>query len=86
MEGATDNMYWSGNFKGEIANLGNGSATTTTGGYMNDLWTQYYLRIRRCNRFLEHVDAAYFVDEKERERMIADVRVWRAWYHIQLLM
>lgn len=86
LEGATDNMYWSGNFKGEIANLGNGSATTTTGGYMNDLWTQYYLRIRRCNRFLEHVDAAYFVDEKERERMIADVRVWRAWYHIQLLM
>lgn len=86
LEGATDNMYWSGNFKGEIANLGNGSATTTTGGYMNDLWTQYYMRIRRCNRFLDHVDAAYFVDEKERERMIAEARVWRVWYHIQLLM
>ncbi len=86
LEGATDNMYWSGNFRGEIVNIGNGSATTTTGGWLNDLWTQYYIRIRRCNRFLEHVDAAYFVDEKERQRMIADVRVWRVWYHIQLLM
>lgn len=86
MEGMTDNMYWSGNFKGEIANIGNGSLTTTTGGYMNDVWTDYYLRIRRCNRFLEHVDAAYFVDETERQRMIAEAKTWRAWYHMQLLL
>ena len=53
---------------------------------MNDLWTQYYMRIRRCNRFLDHVDAAYFVDEKRTGEMIAEARVWRVWYHIQLLM
>lgn len=86
LEGATDNLYWSGNFKGEIVNMGNGSVTTTTGGYMNDIWTQYYIRIRRCNRFLEHVDNAYFVEESEKERMRAEARTWRAWYHMQLLL
>ena len=86
MEGMTDNIYWSGNFKGEIANMGNGSLTTTTGGYMNDVWSDYYTRIRRCCRVLEHIDEAYFVDEAERERMRADARTWRAWYHMQLLL
>lgn len=66
--------------------MGNGSVTTTTGGYINDIWTQYYIRIRRCNRFLEHVDNAYFVEETERERMRAEARTWRAWYHMQLLL
>ena len=60
MEGMTDNMYWSGNFKGEIVNIGNGSLTTTTGGFNNDVWTQYYIWIRRCNRLLDHIDQAYF--------------------------
>ena len=43
------------------------------------------LNIRRCCRFLEHVDNAYFADESERARMKAEARVWRAWYHIRLL-
>lgn len=86
LEGNTDNMYWGGNFRNEITNMGNGSATTTTGGYMNMIWEEYYKRIRRCNRFLEHVGTAYFVDEYERDRMIAEARTWRAWYHLQLLL
>lgn len=86
MEGMTDNVYWSGNFKGEIVNIGNGSLTTTTSGFMTDVWTDYYLRIRRCNRFLAHLDEAYFVDESERERMRAEALTWRAWYHMQLLL
>lgn len=86
MEGMTDNVYWSGNFKGEIVNVGNGSLTTTTGGFMDDVWTDYYSRIRRCNRFLAHLDEAYFVDESERERMRAEALTWRAWYHMQLLL
>ncbi|MFR8356425.1 MAG: RagB/SusD family nutrient uptake outer membrane protein [Parabacteroides sp.] len=48
-------------------------------------WKNYYLRIRRCNRFLKFVDNAYFADEKERSRMKAEVRVWRAWHqHVRL--
>ena len=71
----TDNMHWAGNFKGEIAQIGNGTATATTGGYMSDFWSDFYKRIRRCNRFLEHVNSAYFIDEKERERMIAEAKI-----------
>lgn len=86
MEGMTDNMHWAGNFKGEIAQIGNGTATATTGGYMSDFWSDFYKRIRRCNRFLENVNSAYFIDEKERERMIAEAKTWRAWHHMRLLM
>lgn len=86
MEGMTDNMHWAGNFKGEIAQIGNGTATATTGGYMSDFWSDFYKRIRRCNRFLEHVNTAYFIDENERERMIAEAKTWRAWHHMRLLM
>lgn len=86
LEGATDNMYWSGQFKGEIISLGNGSLSTTAQGYITDVWKEYYVKIRRCNRFLEHVGNAYFIEEYERERMIAEARTWRAWYHMQLLL
>ena len=86
MEGMTDNQYFRSNFQTEVVNLANGSATPTSGGYISKLWDRYYEYIRRCNRFLEHVDNAYFTLEYERDRMKADVRVWRAWYHMQLLL
>jgi len=86
MEGMSDNMYFASNFKQEIVNLGNGSVTPTTSGYVSDVWKNDYIFIRRCNRFLENVGNAYFTDEKERERMIAEARTWRAWYHALLLM
>ena len=76
MEGATDNQYFFANFQGDIVNIGNGSVTPTTGGYISSVWEQNYIRIRRCNRFLEHVTSAYFTLESERQRMIADVKVW----------
>lgn len=66
--------------------MANGSLTTTTGGWIRDVWSNYYVFLRRCNRFLENVHRAYFVEEYERERMIAEARTWRVWYHAQLLM
>lgn len=86
MEAMTDNMHWAGNFMGIISQVGNGTATATSGGYFKDLWSEFYLRIRRCNRFLENVDKAYFLDENERGRMKAEAKVWRAWHHMRLLM
>lgn len=86
MEGMTDNEYFFSNYETQVVNLGNGSATPTTGGYISKIWKAYYKYIRRCNRFLAHVGTAYFTQETERERMIADVKVWRAWYHMQLLL
>lgn len=86
MEGMTDNMYFMSNFRQEIVNIGNGTVTPTTGGYISMLWENYYIFIRRCNRFLENVENAYFTLETERTRMKAEVRVWRAWYHMKLLL
>lgn len=85
MEGMTDNMYHVANFKGEIVNVGNGSVSPTSGGYISEVWTEYYKLIRRCNRFLENISKPYFTDEAERRRMSAEIKVWRAWYHMQLL-
>lgn len=92
LEGATDNMYFFANFDQRIVQLGNGSLIVPTStndptGWevVLDSWFNYYTYIRRCCRFLEHVDNAYFSDESERTRMKAEARVWRAWYHIRLL-
>ncbi len=92
LEGATDNMYFFSNFDQRIVQLGNGSLVPPTNNNnptgwegLMDQWSNAYIYIRRCCRFLEHVDNAYFADESERARMKAEARVWRAWYHIRLL-
>ena len=90
MEGMTDNMYWNGNYCNDITNIGNGSLTSSTGGwgggYVKAVWSEFYVRIRRCCRLLEHLDGAYFIKENERERVRAEAITWRAWYHMQLLL
>lgn len=92
LEGATDNMYFQSNFEQRIVNLGNGSLIPPTEANKPSAWEDtfnswqnYYTYIRRVNRFLKHVDNAYFSDESERTRLKAEARVWRAWYHIRLL-
>lgn len=92
MEGMTDNMYSTANYEQRIVMMGNGSmvppthnnAPTSWESTFNT-WQNYYLLIRKCSRFLEHVDAAYFSNESERTRMKAEAKVWRAWYHMNLL-
>lgn len=85
MEGMSDNMYHSANFRSEVIDIGNGSHTPTTGGYIDMTWEWYYKAIRKCNRLLDNIHKAYFNDESERRRLIAETRIWRAWYHQQLL-
>ncbi len=91
-EGTTDNMYFQSNFEQRLVSLGNGSLVPPTSNNAPSPWENTFstwqdclLRIRRCNRFLEFVDNAYYSDESERTRMKADARIWRAWYHIRLL-
>ena len=92
MEGMTDNMYFQSNFEQMITMMGNGSLVPVTSTNTPTQWEKtflawqyYYQKIRRCCRFLEHVDAAYFADESERTRMKIEAKVWRAWYHLLLL-
>lgn len=92
MEGMTDNMYFQSNFEQRIVMMGNGSMVAPTSNNaptswesLFSTWNYYYGKIRKCCRFLEHVDAAYFSDEDERIRMKVEARVWRAWFHLNLL-
>lgn len=92
LEGATDNLYFQGAFDIRITNLGNGSLVPPTPNNapspwenVFDAWQNYYVHIRRCNKFLQYVDNAYFADEKERIRMKAEIRIWRAWYYVRML-
>jgi len=86
MEGMTDNMYFLSNFRQEVISLGNGAVTPTTGGYISMFWEHFYKYNRKCNRLLQYIDNAFFTDETERTRMKAEARVWRAWYHMRLLL
>jgi hypothetical protein len=85
-EGASDNMYWNANFMTDIVQVGNGSILPTSGQHVKMIWEHYYKYIRRCCRVIENIDKPYFSDEAERERIRSEARVWRAWYHVQLLM
>lgn len=89
VECASDNGYWYREFHTDVNHLGSGSLTaaeTFTLGSTDTMWGAYYNRIRRINRLIDHIGTAYFTEESDRTRMIADARAWRAWYHMQLLM
>ena len=59
-----------------------------TASYM-DLWSHYFEGIRRCNTFLLCINdpemATYTFNEVEKNGWIAEVRVARAFYYLQLI-
>ena len=66
-DGATDNVYFTGNFDVRIQQLGNGSLVPPDDNnnpgpweYQFYTWNQCYRKIRNCCRFLDHIDKAYF--------------------------
>jgi len=54
-----------------------------------DPWDHYFLAIRRCNTFLESINdpsiATYNFNEVEKNGWIAEVRVARAYFYLQLI-
>jgi hypothetical protein len=59
-----------------------------TAGYY-DPWTHYFQSIRRCNTFLANISdpemATYNFNETEKNGWIAEVRVARAYFYLQLI-
>ena len=59
-----------------------------TASYMNP-WGHYFQGIRRCNTFLKNIAdpelATFHFDEIEKNGWIAEVRVARAYYYLQLI-
>jgi hypothetical protein len=83
-EGMTDNLYHAGNYLGDVTTIGSGSNTPST-NHPFVVWREYYKYIRICSRFLENIDKPYFTDETERQKMIAEAHILRAYYHMLLL-
>ncbi|WP_027126164.1 RagB/SusD family nutrient uptake outer membrane protein [Gelidibacter mesophilus] len=83
LEGMTDNMYHSGNYLGDAKTIGTGTNNPLL-NFPEDMWRAYYQYIRRCSRFIENIDKPYFTDEGERQRMIGEAHILRAYYHLQL--
>ena len=54
-----------------------------------DCWTYYYQAIRHCNTFLSYIEdpeyATYQFRDDEKQGWIAQVRVARAFYYLQLI-
>lgn len=83
LEGMTDNIYHSGNYLGDIKSTGSGT-NTPSAWHATLIWQEYYRYIRLCSRFLENIHRPYFTDESERQKMIAEAHILRAYYHMLL--
>ena len=62
---------------------------TPTSNPLGNFWGSYYIQIGRCNTFLQYLtDPALpyqFANPDEKDGMIAEVRVARAYYYLQLI-
>uniref|UniRef100_UPI00321765BE RagB/SusD family nutrient uptake outer membrane protein n=1 Tax=uncultured Draconibacterium sp. TaxID=1573823 RepID=UPI00321765BE len=83
LEGMTDNLYHAGNYLGDVKTIGSGT-NTPSAWHPEMMWKEYYRYIRLCSRFLENIDKPYFTDESERQKMIAEAHILRAYYHMLL--
>ncbi len=82
--GLTDEAVQRGDFKGEYDGFTRGLASSRW-GVSSSLWADDYTCIRRANRFLENIDAAY-IDAELKERMKQEARALRAYYHMELML
>ncbi|MCI1647403.1 MAG: RagB/SusD family nutrient uptake outer membrane protein [Bacteroides sp.] len=80
---ATDDSYSWSNWPSDIQYAGNGSATTSTGVFLNT-WDHYYKMIAACNNVLDNIDKVTSLSTEMHNRYSAEVRVLRAYAYIQL--
>jgi len=76
LELATDNAYPRTGDSAPTNKLTNGTLTSNV-AILGNYWTNSYLRVARCNDFLENIGKVS-MDETHRKRMIAEVRFIRA--------
>lgn len=77
LEMATDNAYDRRLDNSAVNRLTNGTLINSNAN-LGYYYTNSYLRIARCNYFLENIDKAATLNETSKKRMIAEVRFIRA--------
>ena len=79
-EGLSDNAYRRGN---DVTLIATGNFTPDLGRF-RDEWNRYFTGLKAANLFLGNVDKNQTLDEPTKERMKAEVRFARAWFHFHL--
>lgn len=84
LTGATDETIFRGDF-GDWQAYGS-SSNTAQSWSTQEMYQKEYYYIRNACRFLEHYEKAYAAQPAKKERMAAEARALRAWYHLDLFM
>ncbi|HEY9260887.1 RagB/SusD family nutrient uptake outer membrane protein [Chitinophaga sp.] len=84
LSGATDESVFRADF-GDWQTYGSNSNTAQSWS-TQEMYQKEYYYIRNTCRFLEHYQTAYSSQPEKKERMAAEVRALRAWYHLDLFM
>ncbi|MGQ1889289.1 RagB/SusD family nutrient uptake outer membrane protein [Thermophagus sp. OGC60D27] len=81
---ATDDSYAWSNWPCDILYAGNGSATASLGTFSH-FWSFYYQAIAACNNVIDNIDNVPNINPDDRNRMVAEVKVIRAYAYQQLV-
>lgn len=79
-EGLSDNAYRRAD---DVTLISSGSFTPDLARFRNE-WNHYFTGLKACNLFLGNIDKNETIDDAVKERMKAEVRFVRAWFHFHL--
>lgn len=79
-----DEIWRRPNSAGEMWNIARGMQNIVS-PYGNGFWNNMYRALRDCNIFLDNIGRVPDMDEAERNRWIAEVKVLKAYYHFYLV-
>ena len=79
-DGLSDNAYRRGD---DVTLISSGNFTPDLGRFRSE-WNRYFTGMKAANLFLANIDKNQTLDEPTKERMKAEVRFTRAWFHFHL--
>lgn len=90
IESLTDNTYWAGTYNayewhnGSLS-LSNPVIDWQTNSPRDQLWADFWRGIRLSNNAIKYLPMSTAITEKERDTWVAEARVLRCWYYMNLL-
>lgn len=81
-EKLSDNMVI-GRSTDDLRTIRNGQATASLNTF-SDSWADFYRGMKTCNTFMDKIDLVPNMDPNLKARMIAEMRVLRAWQYFKL--
>lgn len=79
-EGLSDNAYRRAD---DVTLISSGSFTPDLARFRSE-WNHYFTGLKACNLFLGNIDKNETIEDAVKERMKAEVRFIRAWFHFHL--